>query len=30
MIVKEIVVELLLAIHMVLIIQARTNWFRFK
>lgn len=30
MIVKEIVVEMLIAIHMVLIIQSRTKWIRFK
>ncbi len=30
MIVKEIIVEMLIAIHMVLIIQARTKWIRFK
>lgn len=30
MIVKEIVVELLIAIHVVMFLQSRTNWFRFK
>lgn len=30
MIVKEIVVEILLAIHIVLLIQSKTKWFRLK
>lgn len=30
MIVKQVVVELLIAIHFVMYLQSRTNWFRFK
>lgn len=30
MIVKEIVVEILVAIHIVLLLQSNTKWFRLK